>query len=184
MKSRRMFSLVVLLLVLSSAGQTAQSERKTPKLTEQIFRRTSSLYLNDPSNASARDWARLILLYVQQTSNAAVVLGREELRWADVDKDDPRSLLLLAAYAAGNIQSQLNSGVKRNDRYSGLLTLFRVYRALREQKAQFRIAAVDDLLALHKEGKLMPHLQKLDEKKQVRLTPAEEKALRNLMKPR
>lgn len=184
MNARRTILLAVLLFAFGPAGHADDKDSKGPKISDQIVRQTSSLLVEDPLSRSARDWARLILLYVQQTSNAAVVLGREELRWADVDKDDPRSLLLLAAYAAGNIQSQLNSGVKRNDRYSGLLTLFRVYRALREQKAQFRIAAVDDLLALHKEGKLMPHLQKLDEKKQVRLTPAEEKALRNLMKPR
>ncbi len=184
MNANRTLILTLLFLAFSSAGRTAQKERQSPKITEQVFRQTSSLYLNDPSSKSARDWARLILLYALDTPNAAVVLGREEWRWAGMDTRNPHSLHLLAAYEAGNIQSQLNSGVKRNDRYSGLLTLFRVYRVLQEQDKKFRVDAVESLLALHQEGKLVPHLQKLDEKKPTKLTPDEEQMIRNLMRTR
>ena len=184
MNARRTILLAVLLLAFASAGRADDKDSKGPTISDQIVRQTSSVLLEDPLNKSARDWARLILLYTQQKSNVEVLFGSEELRWSGVEKGDPSSLLLLAAYAAGNIQSQLNSGVKRNDRYSGLLTLFRVYRALREKNAQFRIAAVEDLLARHKEAKLTPHLQKLEEKKSAPLTPAEEAALRNLLRPR
>lgn len=184
MNVKRTLPLAALLLAISSAAGADDKDSKGPKVPDQMVRPTCSLFVADPLNKSARDWARLILLYTQQTSNAEVVFGSEELRWAALEKNDSRSLLLLAGYAAGNIQSQLNSGVKRNDRYSGLLTLFRVYRALREQNAQFRVAAVDNLLALHKEAKLTPHLQKLEEQKPARLTPAEDAALRNLMRAR
>lgn len=184
MNNCRTILLTLLLLAFGSAVGAGEKGRKGPEITDQIFRQTSSLLLGDPLNRSARDWARLILLYSQQTSNAAVILGKEESHWIGLDGNDPRSLLLLAAYSAGNIQSQLNSGIKRNDRYSGLLTLFRVYRALREQSKQFRIAAVDDLLTLHREAKLVPHLQKLDAAQSAKLTPAQEEAIRQLMRVR
>jgi hypothetical protein len=184
MNANRTLTLTLLLLAFSSAGQTAQKERKSPKITEQIFRQTSSLYINDPLNRSARDWARLILLYALDAPNAAVVLGREEWRWTGMHVRDSRSLYLFAAYEAGNLQSQLNSGVKRNDRYSGLLTLFRVYRALQEQDKKFHVDAVENLLTLHQEGKLVQHLQKLDEKKPSKLTPTEEQMIRDLMRTR
>ncbi len=174
----------VLLMGVASAVRADEREKKGPLIDDKIFRQVSSTFLNDPLSKSARDWSRLIMLYTQQTSRAAVVLGSEELRWVDLGADNPHTLLLLAAYAAGNIQSQLNSGVKRNDRYSGLLTLFRVYRALQEKDATFKIAAIDDLLTLHQEKKLLPHLQKLDEKKPVKLTAAQEEAIRKLMKTR
>jgi hypothetical protein len=184
MNNCRTISLTLLVLVFGSSSLAEQKDRKGPEISDKVFRQSSALFLDDPLNKSAPDWARLILLYSQQTSSAAVVFGREELSWSGLDRDHPRSLLLLAAYSAGNIQSQLNSGVKRNDRYSGLLTLFRVYRALREQNEQFRISSVDDLLALHEEGKLVPRLQNLEAKKPVKLTPAEEEAIHKLMRTR
>ncbi|HTU94080.1 MAG TPA: hypothetical protein VMF69_28625 [Gemmataceae bacterium] len=181
--------MVLLLLAFVSAGHADDKKNKGPEITDKIFRQTSSLLLDDPLNKSAPDWSRLILLYALGKPNADFVLGPEELRWIGLEKDDRRSLLLLAAYSSGNIQSQLNSGVKRNDRYSGLLSLFRVYRALRDQtlhdqKKSFTLAAVDELLALHKEAKLLPHLQKLEEKKQAKLTPAEDQAIQRLMRTR
>jgi hypothetical protein len=175
---------MLLLIVPSSIGSADEKDREGPKISDKIFRQTSSLFLNDPLNKSARDWARLIMLYTLDNPNVDVVLGREEMRWAGFDKADAHTLLLLAAYAAGNIQSQLNSGVKRNDRYSGVLTLFRVYRAMREQDEKFQVPAVDDLIALHQEGKLLPHLQKLDQQKPAKLAPPEEQAIRDLIRTR
>ena len=180
----RTIPLAVLLLAFGAAGAAQDKDSKGPKITDKIFRQTSSLLLDDPLNKSARDWSRLILLYTLQAPNAGVAFGPEELRWIGLGIDDSHSQLLLAAYAAGNIGSQLNSGVKRNDRYSGLLTLFRVYRALREKNKEFRIADVDDLLALHERNKLIPQLQKLDEEKPAKMTPEGEAVLRRLMKTR
>ncbi len=71
------------------------------------------------------------MTFTAQTPKAAVVIGDEELKW--FGKDDERRGLLMAAFSSGNVQSQLNSGVVRNDRYSGLLSLFKVYRALRRR---------------------------------------------------
>lgn len=184
MNTRRKISLIVALFAVLASVYADEKDRKSPIISEKTFRQTSSLFLEDPLHSSARDWARLILLYSQQSSNAAVVLSKEELRWAGLDRGDPHSLLLLAAYSAGNIQSQLNSGVKRNDRYSGVLTLFRVYRALREKNERFRVSAVDDLLALHERDKLVPHLQKLDAKTPAKLTSGEQELIRRLMRVR
>jgi hypothetical protein len=184
MNNHRTGFLALLFLALGPAVGAGEKDRKGPEITDKMFRQTSSLFLDDPLNKLANYWARLIMLYSQQTSNAAVIFGKEELRWVALDRNDPRSLLLLAAYSVGNIQSQLNSGVNRSDRYSGVLTLFRVYRVLREQNKEYRVAAVDDLLSLHKEAKLVPHLQKLDAEKSVKLTPVEEEAIRQLMKVR
>jgi hypothetical protein len=180
----RTLSLTVLLLVFASVIHADDKERKGLKMSDQDLRRTCSVFLNEPLNKSSRDWARLIMLYALETPNAAIVFGKEELHWAGLDKADERSLLLLAAYVSGNIQSQLNSGVKRNDRYSGVLTLFRVYRALRENDEQFKVDAAESLLALHQEGKLLWHLQKLEQRKPTKLTPAEEQAIRELMRTR
>lgn len=180
----RMMALVLLLTVLGSAWGADKKEDKSFKISEKTFRQTSSLLLEEPLNRSNRDWARIILIYALSASNVEVVLGKQELHWAGIEDGDPRTILLLAAYASGNIQSQLNSGVKRNDRYSGLISLFRVYRALRQQNESFKVAAVDDLLTMHEEDRLVLHLQKLGEKKLEKMTSAEEALIRRLMSTR
>lgn len=181
----RLLSLGLLLLAFGVAGHADDKNNNDLKITDQLFRQTSSLLLDDPLNRSARDWSRLVLLYTLQTTNPAeVALGPEEWRWIGLEKDDPRSVLLLAAYVSGNIRSQLNSGVKRNDRYSGLLALFRVYRALRAENKVFKVADIDNFLVLHADNKLIPYLQKLDEKGPAKMTPVEEKMIHKLMRKR
>jgi hypothetical protein len=184
MKIWRTTALVLFLAALGPVLGANQKENKGFKISAKTFRQTGSLLLEDPLNRSNRDWSRIILLYALSASDAEVVLGREELHWAGIENNDPRALLLLAAYASGNIQSQLNSGVKRNDRYSGLISLFRVYRALQHSDQKFRVAAVDEFLSLHQEDKLVRHLQKLDEQKPEKMTPAEEALVRRLITPR
>ncbi|MHB1423209.1 MAG: hypothetical protein ACYC3I_08455 [Gemmataceae bacterium] len=180
----RTISLAVLLIAFGSARGAEKKKDKGLEISDKLFRQTSSLLLEDPLNRSNRDWSRLIMLYALNAPNADIVLGQQELRWAGVENNDPHALLLLAAYTAGNIQSQLNSGVKRNDRYSGLISLFRVYRALHQQNENFKVAAVDDLLTLHEKDKLVRHVQKLDEKKPEKRTPAAIAAIRRLMNTR
>jgi hypothetical protein len=124
----------------------------------------------------------LILLYVMQSHDVAVMLGEDELAWTAIAKNDRRSLPLMAAYLAGNAQSQLHSGVKRNDRYAGLLTLFGVYRQLNAKDRDFRIAEVEELLKLHRDDKLVTHLIELEKKKPSKLTPEDEAAIEKLIK--
>jgi hypothetical protein len=70
--------------------------------------------------------------------------------------------------------------VKRNDRYAGLLALFCVHRTLQAKDREFKIAAVDELLKLHRQDRLIKHLLQLEEKKPTKLTPEDEEAIRKL----
>jgi hypothetical protein len=180
--------LATLLLVLAPAAWGQKKEAKGTEISDKMFRSMASLLLNDPLHRSAPDWARLILLYTLQTQSAEVVLDADEFSWAALGKDDEHSLLLLAGYLAGNIQSQLNSGVKRNDRYSGVLTLFQVYRSMQEkakqEKKDFEITTVENLLALHQTDRLTGYLQKLKTKQPAKLSPEAQAELRKLRERR
>jgi hypothetical protein len=162
------------------AATVALAEDRKPALSEKQFRRASLALLEGPLGESAEDLARLIAIYVIQTPDAAVVLGQEEMKWAG--KDKKRRWLLLAAYLAGNAQSQLNSGIKRNDRYSGLLSLFKVYRQVRAKEKKFRIDEVEQLLKMHKEDRLVGHLVELEKKKPTKLSAKDEEEIRKLLK--
>jgi hypothetical protein len=170
-------ALVILCVVFTSVPLQAQKERKT-EVSEKQFRHLCLALLDDPLSDSAAENVKLIILFVIDSPKVAVFYGAEEMKWIGDDK--VRSNVLLAAYSAGNAQAQLLSGVKRNDRYSGLLSLFHVYRALRAQDKDFRIPEVEDLLELHKKDQLVKHLQLLEEKKPTKLTAEQEEAIRKL----
>jgi hypothetical protein len=83
---------------------------------------------------------------------------------------------------SGNTRSQLLSGVKQNDRYSGLVTLFAVYQRLQDKDREFKIAEIDELRKLHGDGKLLAHLVEMEKKMPTKLSPEDEKAIKELLK--
>jgi hypothetical protein len=168
---------LILIGFIAYAPLTAQEPAKEP--TEKQFRRMFVALLEDPTHAEAQNLSRAIVIYTIQTDKAAVVIGKDEMAWC---KDDKRGLQLMAAYVGGNTLSQLHSGVMQNDRYSGIVMLFRVYRHFREKDKDFKIDAVEDLLKLHKDGKLLAHVVELEKKKPTKLSAEDEAALQKLLK--
>jgi hypothetical protein len=172
---------VLTALVLLASGPTLADEKKGEKLTDKQFGRLLTVFLEDPLHENGKEVAKLLVIYTLQTPRAAVMLGAPEMKWIG-KKEDDRSLLLFAAYVSGNTRSQLLSGVKQNDRYSGLVTLFAVYRRLQDKDKKFKIAEVDELRKLHRDGKLMAHLVEMEKKMPTKLSPDDEKAIRDFLK--
>jgi hypothetical protein len=179
MNAPRIIGLGVLLAAVGLAA--ARGPEKVPQVSEKEFRQASSRLLEDPLNPSADEQAKTIVRFVVQSPKVLIVFREEDQKWLG-GKGDKQRGLLMAAYAAGNAASQLNSGVKRNDRYAGLLTLFRVYRALRERDAKIKNPEVEKLLDLQRADKLLKYVQQLEEKSPTKLSPEEEKALEKARK--
>jgi hypothetical protein len=168
---RRLFFCITLVVgSICPCHARAEDKDKEEKVqvSEKEFNRFLFALFLDPTQAKADEIAKLILSFTSQTPKSNVMLGKEEMKWfgmtKDADKKDKRPLLLFAAYAGANTQAQIATGVKRNDRYAGLLGVFQVYRALREKDAKFKVPALDELLKLHKDSKLAAHLAELDRK--------------------
>jgi hypothetical protein len=178
---RPVLPLVLMTALLVLVAPAPAGEKKAKELTDQQFGRLLTLFLENPLHEKAKDLAKILITHTSQTPNAAVMLGEAELKWIG-KKEDDRSLLLMAAYMSGNTQSQLLSGVRHNDRYSGLVALFAVYRQLQARDKKFKIAAVEELRRLHMAGKLLAHLVELEKKHPSRLSPEEEKAVQELLK--
>jgi hypothetical protein len=165
---------VVVCALLAGAARAGDEKAK---VTEKDFRRSAALLLEDPLGKAAGDHAKLILVFVANSPNTTVMLGEEELKWLG-KKEDKRGLLLMSAYLAGNVAAQLNSGVDRNDRYSGLMYLFQVYRKARAADKEFRIAEVDKLLKMHAEERLVSHLAEVEKRQPSKLSAEEKEAAR------
>lgn len=168
----RTVALCAVLIAVGSgpvAAQKKDGDKETPKISEKDFYRVFFSLLLDPTNDKAEDAAKIVMAFTTRTPKSAVLIGKDELEWCGMTKDaaarkDRRPLLLMAAYTGGNTQAQIATGVRRNDRYAGLLAVFEVYRKLRAKDKDFKVAALDSLLALHKAGKLSGHLAELDKK--------------------
>jgi hypothetical protein len=72
---------------------------------------------------------------------------------------------LLSAYRAGNIKAQFDAGVKRSDRYSGMIQVFKIYHLIQKKDENYKVKEIEDLKRLHAKGKLMEHLKKVGPKK-------------------
>lgn len=171
MRSRRLLFCIALAVGAVCPALTRAEDKdkeEKVKISDQEFNRVLYALLLNPNQEKAEDLAKVIVAFTAQTPKSNVMLGKEEMKWfgmtKDADKKDKRPLLLFAAYTGANTQAQIATGVKRNDRYAGLLGVFQVYRALREKDAKFKVPALDELLELHKERKLAAHLAELDRK--------------------
>lgn len=67
-------------------------------------------------------------------------------------------LTLLAAFVAGNLDSQLVRGLKKDDAYAGDLQLIQTYRQLQKRNPRLRILAVEKLAELESRGQLKEYL--------------------------
>ncbi len=154
----------VLLFGFGVATSQAQEPEEPGNLTDAQFRRLTMVFLEDPTGKKSKELAKVIIIYTMKTPKAIVVLGTEEMKWTG-GKEKP-NILLFAGYLAGNTRAQLDSGVKRDETYAGLLTLFRVYRAIKEKQKGFQNASIEKLLKLHKDQKLMSYVIEYTKKRE------------------
>jgi hypothetical protein len=139
-------------------GLMARSDDKPAAGSAREFTLNLRALTDDPAGPNALALAKAVVVFVEKTEDAEVIVEKEELTWCG-DPSSKQGPLLLAAYLGGNTQAQLDSGHRGNDMYPGLLQLFRTYRALREKDPAFKIDAVEKLLKLHAAGKLAKQVQ-------------------------
>ncbi len=154
---------VCALLAAVGAVGAARGRNEAPEVGEKEARQAIATFLKDPLGRAARDAGKKIAVFVIQSKDVEVVVGKEEAAW--LGKEVKHGGLLTMAYLAGSAQSQLDTGVVRHDPHSGLVQVFRVYRTLQQKDKKYKVAEVEKLLALHREGKLMKHLADLHEKR-------------------
>jgi hypothetical protein len=110
--------------------------------------------------------AKTIVIYAQVSDDVMVNIGEEQLPWISEkwEMDDARlkscQSLLMAAFVAGNIKSQLKTQKAEDDTYAGWLFAIDAYRRLRAHDS-FRSPAIEALAKMQSEGKLQQHAKEL-----------------------
>jgi hypothetical protein len=110
--------------------------------------------------------AKTIVVYAQVSDDVMVNIGEEQLPWVSEkwEMDEARlkscQSLLMAAFVAGNIKSQLKSQKAGDDTYAGWLFTIDAYRRLRAHD-DFRSPAIEALSKMQADGKLLQHAKEL-----------------------
>jgi hypothetical protein len=105
-----------------------------------------------------RGVAKTILDFAEASPAVMISFGKKVVPWIGKEEVDQRRSVLLAAYVAGNTESQLRRGKKEDDPVAGVLQAFATYRQLQQADPAFRMDEVETLIALEKEGRLKEHL--------------------------
>ncbi|HEY1791465.1 MAG TPA: hypothetical protein VGG34_00990 [Opitutaceae bacterium] len=135
-----------------------------------------SVLEKDILGPGADEAAKTIVVYAQVSDDVMVDVGPDELPWLSedwgLDKDREAQLhsLLLAAFVAGDVKTQLRSAHALDDTYSGWLFAIDAYHRMR-LKENFRSPSLDALSKLQDDGKLFKHAKEVEEQQEEQQPP-------------
>ncbi len=119
--------------------------------------------ITSPQAAAA---AKTIVVYAQLSDDVMVDVGPDQLPWVSedwgIDKDRASALqsILVAAFVAGNVKTQIKNEKAEDDTYSGWLFAIEAYRRL-SAKENFRSPSIEGLSKMQSEGKLLEHAREV-----------------------
>ena len=161
---RRASAVVCTLLCVVCAARGWSQEVLPPPSVDSVLQAIRT-FSDDPLSDAGKVAWRTIALFSIESDSVTVVVSSGVVPWMGREREYPHSTILLAAFVAGNIRSQLYSGVNRDDPYSGLIQVFWTYRLLKEKDRTFSIPGIEELLELHRKGELMKHLLEVRQKR-------------------
>jgi hypothetical protein len=146
-------------LAFAGAGLAATPSRHEVLVAISVLER-------DVTGQDAINAAKTIVVYAQDSDDVEVDIGPGQLPWVSEEwgLDKPRELecqsLLLAAFVAGNIKSQIKNARAEDDTYSGWVFAIATYNRLRA-KGSFRSASLEELSRMEADGTLLGHAKQV-----------------------
>jgi hypothetical protein len=130
-----------------------------PVITKEIALKAIVIFRDDPLSEDGRGAAALIITFVDKNHDVLVALNKKVFPvFGAPGVSQKETSLLLAAFAAGNVDSQLLRGVKRDDAYAGDLQLIQTYRQLQKRNPKLKIVAVEKMAEMEQHGELKRYL--------------------------
>jgi hypothetical protein len=123
------------------------------------------------SSPEATEAAKTIVIYAQVSEDVLVDIGPEQLPWLDedwgMDKDREQGCksLLLAAFVAGDVKSQIKNDKAEDDTYSGWIFAIDTYNRLRA-KEPFKSPSIEALAKKRADGTLLQHARDVRQKEE------------------
>jgi hypothetical protein len=120
----------------------------------------------DITSADAVGAAAKVTRFGKESDTVILTVGSETLPWMQADADMSEAetgarTLLMAAYFAGDIKSQLEKRRPVDDPYSGWLAAIKAYRQILRKQPDMVIQEMEDLISKEKAGTLKAEAEKL-----------------------
>jgi hypothetical protein len=141
--------LSVLLLGIWAASTLAADPPAQPApqtITKDIVRKAIAVFRQEPASENGKAAASTILHFAQESPDVEVTMSHTALPWLSVRPVPKYSNTLLAAYIAGSVRSQLDSGANKNDPVAGAEQVIETYLLLKKAEPDFLIAEVEKLI--------------------------------------
>jgi hypothetical protein len=130
-----------------------------PVITKEVALKAIAIFRDDPLSEDGRGAAALIVMFVDKNHDVLVELSKKAFPVFDAPGvSQKETSLLLAAFAAGNVDSQLLRGVKKDDPYAGDLQLIQTYRQLQTKNPKLKITAIEKMAEMERRGGLKHYL--------------------------
>jgi hypothetical protein len=122
-----------------------------------------AVFSKDPSSKEGFAAGATILAYAKSSDSVHVYLSKDALPWLkdqNADDADTRDMLV-TAYLAGNLRSQITKGNSYDDPYAGWQQVFLTYAQLKAINPTVKFSEVDDLKEKDKNGSLRLYAQEI-----------------------
>jgi hypothetical protein len=143
-------------LFLAFAGCAAATPSKQDVLV------AISVLEKNIAGPEAAEAAKTVVVFAQESDDVMVDIGPEQLPWVgehwglEKDREDACQSLLLAAFVAGNVKSQIKNDKAEDDTYSGWIFAIDTYRRLRNRNP-FKSPSMESLQKMQTDGTLLQH---------------------------
>ena len=118
----------------------------------------------DVTSPDAMAAAATVTRFGKDSDDVLITVGSETLPWVQADVPDAEvrvRALLMAAYFAGNIKSQLEKRQPVDDPYSGWLAAIKAYRQILRKQPDMVVPELEDLISKEEAGTLKAEAERL-----------------------
>jgi hypothetical protein len=140
---------------------TLQAAKSECIVTHDAVLKEILIFSRAPLTEDGRGAAAVIVRFAQESEHVTITLSSAVTPWIGGKQEYKYSEILLAAYIAGNLKSQLERGKNEDDPHAGLVQVFKTYAQLKEADGKFKVPEIDKLMELHSENKLEEYLKNI-----------------------
>jgi hypothetical protein len=130
-----------------------------PVISKDVAPKAIAIFRDDPLSEDGRAAAAIIIRFIDNSHDVVVSLNEKAFPvFGAPGVSQKEKSLLLAAFAAGNLDSQLLRGVRKDDAYAGDLQLIQTYRQLQKKNPKLKIEAIEKMAERERRGELKRYL--------------------------
>ncbi len=129
-------------------------------VSKEDARRAITIFRRDPLGSQGEMTRPIILKFAEDSPDVEISLSDKRLAWVG-NKSVPEETtrILIVAYVAGDVQSQLDSGKTKDDPVAATEQVIATYAQLKRANPELHVREVEELIRLQKQGKLAEHFK-------------------------